>query len=91
MTTEFEITCIVPDNNDLDRRIQKIGGAGWIQSLDSAIESIEDGTFSYYVIDKDNGDRLNVIIAKRNKRKYLKTETDSKEPNNLLELGVCKS
>ena len=91
MTTEFEITCIISDNNDEDRRIQKIGGTGWIQSLDSAIESIEDETFSYYVMDKDTEKRLEIIIAERNNRKYLKTETDGVEPNNLLELDVCKS
>ena len=89
MTTDFEITCIIPDNNDEDRRIQKIGGAGWIQSLDSAIESIEDGIFKYHVIDKDTEKQVKVIIAERNGRKYLKTEADGLEPNNLLALPSC--
>ncbi|MDI1343831.1 MAG: DUF3892 domain-containing protein [Pseudolabrys sp.] len=95
MAERHEVTCIVPDGNDPDRRIDMIGGrigaangGPWSLKLDAAITGIENGTWSFWT--QGGGKATNVIIATRpNSRKYLKTEADGIEPNNLLALPKC--
>ena len=94
MAARHEITCIVPDAGDADRRIDAIGGAAggtgggsWKISLDDAIAGIESGKWSFWT--NGGGKPVNVIVASRNGRKYLKTENDGQEPNNLLSLPEC--
>ncbi|MGK2741723.1 DUF3892 domain-containing protein [Tepidicaulis sp. LMO-SS28] len=94
MATEHRVTCIVPDGNDKDRRIDSIGGSSgaenggpWTLPLDRAIEGIENGTWDFYVL--VNGSKVWVEVHSRNGRKYLKTEADGEEPNNLLSLPTC--
>lgn len=92
---QHQVTCIVPDQNDPDRRIDRIGGASgakdtggaWSLSLDEAIAGIENGTWQFWTMAK--GQKVWVIIATRNGKKYLKTEADGVEPNNLLALPRC--
>jgi hypothetical protein len=95
MPQDHQITCIIPDSADADRRIDSIGGSsggtdggGWCIKLDVAIKGIEDGTWRFWT--SANGKSVWVIIAKRNGKKYLKTEVDGDEPNNLLSLRGCK-
>ena len=95
MAAEHQVTCITPDQSDADRRIDRIGGSSgakntggaWRLKLDSAIAGIENGTWRFWT--KANGKRVEVIVATRNGRKYLKTEADGAEPNNLLALPHC--
>lgn len=96
MAGRHEVTCIVPDGSDPDRRIDKIGGksggegtgGAWTLALDRAIEGIENGKWSFWT--QGGGRATNVIVAKRaNGKKYLKTEADEVEPNNLLALPKC--
>lgn len=95
MTSRHEVTCIVPDGEDADQRIDKIGGkvggpnnGPWSLPIDDAIRGIEDLTWSFWT--QVGGRATNVIVAKRaNGRKYLKTEADGFEPNNLLSLPRC--
>lgn len=89
MPQDHQITCIIPDGADSDRRIDSIGGATgsksggpWCIKLDVAIKGIEDGTWRFWT--SVNGNSVWVIIATRNGKKYLKTEADGAEPNNLL-------
>lgn len=49
MPQDHQITCIIPDSADADRRIDSIGGSsggtdggGWCITLDVAIKGIED-------------------------------------------------
>lgn len=95
MTTDHQVTCIIPDADDADRRIDSIGGAtggsgggGWCIPLDEAIAGIENGTWRFWT--HANGKSVWVIVAKRNGKKYLKTEADGDEPNNLLSLPRCR-
>lgn len=95
MAQDHQITCIIPDGADSDRRIDSVGGAtggagggGWCIKLDAAIKGIEEGKWRFWTI--ANGKSVWVIIAKRNGKKYLKTEADGDEPNNLLSLPRCK-
>lgn len=82
--SDYQVKWIIPDGNDADRRIDAIGGDGFCHRLDDAIYNIQRGIHSFYV---QNGFyRVNVIVASRNGRLYLKTENDGLEPNNLLSL-----
>ena len=95
MAQRHEVTCIVPDGTDLDRRIDMIGGrigadngGPWSLKLDAAIAGIENGKWSFWT--QGGGKATNVIVAVRTSgRKYLKTEADGVEPNNLLALPKC--
>jgi len=84
--TTLQIKWIVPDGSDTDRRIDAIGGDNkFCDRLDQAIYNIERGINSYWV--SVNGKIVWVVVAQRaNGRKYLKTEADGYEPNNLLSL-----
>ena len=80
-----EITCIVPDGSDPDRRIDAVGGDGWQKDEDTVIGEIEDGAEYYVEVDR----RVGVEIGTYEGRKYLKTENDGYPPNNLLSLPAC--
>lgn len=83
-----QITCI--NKNDRDskyERITHVGGAGWKLTLQAAISNIESGSESYYV--SQGGKDVDVVVATKNGTKYLKTEADGDEPNNLLSLPEC--
>lgn len=90
MATNYQVTCIIPDGADADRRIDSIGGSsggGWKLRLDDAISRIEGGKEAFWTT--ANGKSVWVVVAVRNGRKYLKTELDGAEPNNLLALPRC--
>lgn len=94
MSTRHEIRCINKTNRfDPDERIENIGGVGgdgarWKISQPEALKGIEDGRWSFYV--RKNGRTVNVIVAEsRFGNKYLKTEADGEQPNNLLSLPEC--
>jgi hypothetical protein len=54
-----------------------------------AIREIEAGKWRYYV-ERPRGDRVWVVVAEsRYGNKYIKTEADGDEPNNLLTLPEC--
>jgi hypothetical protein len=90
-----QVTCIIPDGSDRDRRIDSIGGAkgaqntngSWKLKLDDAIAGIESGKWRFWT--HVQGKSVWVNVAKRNGKKYLKTEADGEEPNNLLSLPHC--
>lgn len=84
------VTCInKTDRPDPYDRISQIGGAGWKLSSASAIAAIEARTRSFYV-ERPAGDRVDVVVATRLGRKYLKTKGDGDQPNNLLALPECQ-
>ncbi|ADV10652.1 DUF3892 domain-containing protein [Mesorhizobium ciceri] len=93
MTTTHQVTCHTPDNNDADRRIQGLGGpdgGGWYQPLDYLIAGIESGAYKLWTVSPD-GKSVWIVVAQRpNGRKYLKTDPDGVEPNNLLALRRCQ-
>lgn len=90
----LQIDCInKTDRHNPHERIQFVGGFNpgtttrWRITQAEAINYIEKGEHSFYTI--VGGDRANVIVAKRNGNKYLKTENDGDQPNNLLSLAEC--
>jgi Protein of unknown function (DUF3892) len=82
-----EIICIVPDSSDPDNRIDSVGGVGWTKSEDIVIAEIEAGA-EYFV--EENGAVVDIIVAERDGRKYLRTDPDETSENNLLRLPTCR-
>ena len=87
-----QINCI----NKIDRqspyeRISHVGGfvtKQWKLPLDDAIGKIEREEWQFFV--EVDGDRVEVEVAvSRHENKYLKTDADGDEPNNLLNLPEC--
>ena len=81
----LRITCIVPDGNDPEARIDSVGG-GRTLSEETVIGEIEAGA-NYYV--EVGHQRVAVIVAERDGRKYLRTDPDKTTENNLLSLPHC--
>lgn len=91
MATRHQVTCTTPDGSDSDQRIDAIGGpdgGGWKMPIDDAINGLDNGSFTLWTFAA--GVSTEVRVHKRpNGRKYLKTDADGVEPNNLLALPNC--
>lgn len=91
----IRVSCINKDDRYNPREaITHIGGVNaddtkWRLALQEAIQAIENNKYSFYV-ERPNGDVVNVIVAvSAGNNKYLKTDADGDEPNNLLSLPEC--
>lgn len=94
MASVHRITCINKQpRQDPYNAITHVGGVNhdntrWKLTQPNAIAGIENGKWEFYV--EVNRDRVRVIVAiSRAGNKYLKTENDGDEPNNLLSLPEC--
>jgi hypothetical protein len=97
MAASHEITCIhKTDRPNPHERITHVGGrtgaketgGAWKITQQEAIQGIESGTWAFTVT--QGGRRVTVLVAvSRFGNKYLKTEADGEEPNNLLSLPEC--
>ncbi len=94
MLNEIEIKCInKTDRSSAHDRIKSIGGVNpdgspWKLTVAEAIAAVAAGKWQFYV--KQAGLKVWVIIAvSAAGNKYLKTENDGEQPNNLLSLPEC--
>ena len=95
MPSRHEILCINKcDRSNPHERILNIGGrnddgTAWKVSQPEAIEGIETSKWEFYV--RRGGYVVNVIVAvSRYGNKYLKTQPDGEQPDNLLSLPECR-
>ena len=93
--SSHQIRCIKKsDRYSAHERITHIGGlnpdgARWSLTQEAAIQGIEQGKWSFYV-ERPAGHTVKVVVAiSANRNKYLKTESDGEQPNNLLSLPQC--
>jgi preprotein translocase subunit Sec63 len=89
-----QILCInKSDRMNAHERIINIGGINddktrWKISQPEAITGIETGKWAFYVT--RGGNTVRVIVAtSRFGHKYIKTEADGEQPDNLLALPEC--
>lgn len=95
MAQEVRVTCInKTDRQNPHERIHAVGGINpdgsrWRLPLEAAIAGIERGDWLFFV-ERPAGNKVYVVIALSPERnKYLKTQADAEQPNNLLALPEC--
>lgn len=94
MASTHEVGCInKSDRDNPHERILSMGGLNsdgsrWKLSQQDAVMGIEQGKWLFFVT--KNGKTVKVIVAiSKYGHKYLKTEADGEQPNNLLSLPEC--
>lgn len=92
-TKTAQIKCInKQDRPNPHERITHVGGYAdkrWKITQEEAIRYIEDGEWSFWVA-RPNAPSVWVVVGvSRFGNKYLKTEADGEDQNNLLSLPEC--
>jgi len=88
----YRVTC--KEKHSLFERVVSIGcvevDTGFRRRFteEEAINRIKQGIDKFYV-EKPEGHRVWLIVAEREGREYLKTETDGEKPDNLLSQPDC--
>lgn len=67
--------------------ITHLGGPGWRWQTEEVIRSIEAGTNTFFT--RVGGNRSEIKVVQGRTGKYLRTQADGKENDNLLSLPAC--
>ncbi len=86
---EYQVTCIRRDTGDLDRRIDRLGGPEFNDTIDNVIRFIESGAHKFWTTAQGRSVWIVVDVHPTSRRKYLRTTADGYPPNNLLSLPEC--
>ena len=88
--SDYQVTCIRRDGADTDRRIDRLGGPSWNDTIDNVIAFIQSGAHRFWT--SVNGVSVWVVVRQHptSRRYYLATESDGYPPNNLLSLPECR-
>lgn len=92
--TRHEVKCVrKQDRYNPHERILGLGGVNpggerWYCTQEDAVTWIEIRRYNFFV--RISGKEVNLIVAEsRYGNKYVKTEADGEQPNNLLSLQEC--
>lgn len=86
--TDVRVTCITKSNrNSSYEGITHLGGSTWKWSRADVIESIRNGTNTFYT--KEQGNRAEIGIVEGQNGPYVRTYADGKWNDNLLALPEC--
>jgi Protein of unknown function (DUF3892)/Common central domain of tyrosinase len=85
MCVEVKYANLAPDGDIAAVGGDNLGGGRWGLSVQEAIDRIDSGQWTFYVEQPAN-DRVLIVVAQREGRRYLKTTPDRDKPNNLLAL-----
>ena len=86
---DYQVTCIRRDTNDPDRRIDRLGGPAFNDTIDNVIRFIESGAHKFWTTAQGRNVWIVVDVHPTSRRKYLRTTADGYPPNNLLSLPEC--
>lgn len=93
MPQTAQVTCVnKTPRYDPHDRIQSLGGpagGGWKLSQSEVIALIEKGEWNFYTANASGQGVWIVVAVSRYGHKYLKTEPDNEQPDNLLSLPEC--
>jgi len=94
MATQVQIECIKKSNRyNPHERIVSVGGRNpdgsrWELTQSAAITGIERGDWQFYV-SRGGFNAWVVVAVSQWGNKYIKTQSDGEQPDNLLSLPTC--
>ena len=90
---DVQVTCITkPHPQSPHEHITHLGNpaGGWIWPREKVIESIDERTNRFFVIDPRSGKRADIgIVRPSGKAPFLRTHADGDWNDNLLSLNQC--
>ena len=88
---EVRVTCITkPNPQSPHEHITHLGGNGWYWTREQVIQSIDDRTNTFYVVDGGgNKAYVGVVRPDGGRAPWLQTYADGRWTNNLLSLPQC--
>lgn len=85
---DVRVTCINKQpRNDPHEGITHLGGAGWKWPRADVIQSIENGTNTFYT--QGSNGRVNIGVVDGPNGKYVRTYANGQWTDNLLALPEC--